>query len=438
MVEALGRHSRRRQLHDFLAQGDGCGWCRHPIRLRGYAWSGTNSDRTVVFASASLPDGVVLKACGTRSELQCPACAAVYRGDARHLVRAGLEGGKGVDESVATHPAVFVTLTAPGFGVVHGLRAESACHSNSSVVERCPHGRRLGCAARHRTSDAIVGTPLCPDCYDYVGAVLQNASTSELWRRTTIYTQRQLAAVLGCSQTQAARVVRLASCRVAEFQRRGVVHLHAVIRADGPDGTAPRITGAQLAQACGQAVRLVSVAHQRRTARWGDEIDVQVIESGDERAKRISSYVAKYATKSSTDHPGLERQIVSEADLASRPVEPHLRRMVATAWSLGGDPDLESFSLRRHAHRLGYSGHFLTKSRNYSTTFGTLREARSIWQENRRLSEEPQTDRAREGRWRAVGSGWANQGEALFAGHQQRQKAEDRREAEFAWYTRSE
>ncbi len=53
------------------------------------------------------------------SELRCPSCATLYRGDARHLVRAGLEGGKGVDESVANHPAVFMTLTAPGFGAVH-------------------------------------------------------------------------------------------------------------------------------------------------------------------------------------------------------------------------------------------------------------------------------------------------------------------------------
>ena len=148
MVEALWRHSHRRQLEGFLAQGDRCGWCRHPIRLRGHASRGTDKKRTVVFSSASLPDGVVLKACGTRSELQCPACAWVYRGDARHLVRAGLEGGKGVDESVATHPAVFLTLTAPGFGVVHGLRAGSPCHPKRPVGTPVPprSPRHVRCA----------------------------------------------------------------------------------------------------------------------------------------------------------------------------------------------------------------------------------------------------------------------------------------------------
>ena len=182
MVEALGRHARRRQLHDFLAQGDGCGWCRHPIRLHGYATRGTNGDRMVVFSSASLPDGVVLKACGSRSELQCPACATVYWGDARHLVRAGLEGGKGVDESVSTHPAGFLTLTAPGFGVVHGLRTGSACHPKDRVeillAPRPVSRARCGTAAPtvwsgHRcalnattTSAPSCRTPARPSCGD--------------------------------------------------------------------------------------------------------------------------------------------------------------------------------------------------------------------------------------------------------------------------------
>ncbi len=94
-------------------QGDGCGWCRRPIRLRGYVVSSDADGRHITYTSASLPDGVFLKACGSRSEVRCPACAQVYRGDARHLVRAGLEGGKGVSEAVAGNPAVFLTLTAP-------------------------------------------------------------------------------------------------------------------------------------------------------------------------------------------------------------------------------------------------------------------------------------------------------------------------------------
>ena len=438
MVEALWRHSGRKQLGDFLDQGAGCGWCRHPIRLRGYASTETDGERTIVFSSTSLPDGVVLKACGSRSELQCPACAAVYRGDSRHLVRAGLEGGKGVDEAVATHPAIFVTLTAPGFGAVHAVRGGSPCHQSPRPSARCPHDRPLGCDARHRVADQVLGTPLCAQCYDYVGAVLQNATSPELWRRTTIYVQRRLAAVLGCTQADAARAVRLASCRVAEFQRRGLVHFHAVVRADGPDGTAPPIDGWQLARACEEAARAVRMSHPRGLARWGDEIDVQVLSNDDGRARRVATYVAKYSTKSSSEHPGLRRRILSLTDLDQRALPPHLHRMVRTAWVLGEEPELEHLGLRRHAQRLGYGGHFLSKSRTYSTTFGALREARALWRENHRTNGAPSSGVVPEGRWRAVGSGWANEGEELFAGHQQRQRSEDRREAEFGWYTRSE
>jgi hypothetical protein len=252
-----------------------------------------------------------------------------------------------------------------------------------------------------------------------------------------IYVQRQLAAVLGCTQSQASRVVRLASCRVAEFQRRGLVHLHAVIRADGPDGSLSPVDGCQLARACVEAARAVSVPHPRGSARWGEELDVALLELGDDRARRVASYVAKYATKSSAEHPGLEHRVVSLDDLNRRSLPPHLHAMATTAWLIGEEPEFELFGLQRHAHRLGYGGHFLTKSRTYSTTFGALREARALWRERQR-SADASSSEASEGQWRAVGSGWANRGEELFAGYQQRQRAEERREAEFEWYSRSE
>ena len=42
--------------------------------------------------------------------------------------------------------------------------------------------------------------PLCLDCFDYEGAVIWNNLLGELWRRTTIYLPRQLAALLGMTQ----------------------------------------------------------------------------------------------------------------------------------------------------------------------------------------------------------------------------------------------
>jgi uncharacterized Zn-finger protein len=436
MLEALVRHGRHGQLDQFLTQGDGCAWCRHPIRLRGYVLSTDADGRRVSFTSASLPDGVFLKACGSRSEVRCPACAQVYRGDARHLVRAGLEGGKGVSEAIAEHPAVFLTLTAPGFGAVHTMRPGSDCRRRL-LRSRCIHGRSTVCLQRHGSNNELIGTPLCPDCYDYAGAVLQNACTPELWRRTTIYLARQMATSLGVSQAVAAKRVRLSFCRVAEFQRRGVVHLHAVVRADGPGDTPPAVGTEELANACLGAARSVSVPHSHGIARWGNEIDVQILGQGDERAAKVATYVSKYATKSSSDDARLDGRIASFEDLEARGLPTHLHRMVATALELDTEVGLGHLHLARHAHRLGFGGHFLTKSRRYSTTFAALRGARAQWNEARRHGGRALEDIVTEGRWRAVGVGWANQGESLFAARQQRQRAEDRQEVMLDWYTRS-
>jgi hypothetical protein len=60
------------------------GYCHHPIRLAGridQADRATGEIRTV-YDSEREPDGVLLKACGTRRESRCPSCAATYRADA--------------------------------------------------------------------------------------------------------------------------------------------------------------------------------------------------------------------------------------------------------------------------------------------------------------------------------------------------------------------
>ena len=88
---------------------------------------------------------------------------------------------------------------------------------------------------------ARLGEPLCPDCYDYTGSVLFNACAPELWRRFTITLRRTLARQAGLTNKALAAQLRVSFAKVAEYQRRGVVHFHAIIRLDGPTGpdTAP-------------------------------------------------------------------------------------------------------------------------------------------------------------------------------------------------------
>ncbi len=337
MVRAVRRRLQKNQFDKFTAQGRLCGWCRHPVRLRGVVMTIDGSGRRLAFSTGKLPDGVFLKGCGTRRETRCPSCASVYRGDARHLVRAGLIGGKGIDESVTARPAVLLTLTAPSFGLVHSAKPGGPCRP-SSPTARCPRGRPLSCFRRHADHESTVGTPLCVDCYDYEGAVLHNAYTAELWRRTTIYVMRHLASTLGRTQAETKTLVKLSFCRVAEYQRRGVVHLHAVIRADGINGVMPPLIVEQLARASLSAARAVSVVHAFGIARWGSQVDVQVLDRTDgQRAQKVAQYVAKYATKSSAESGALDCRITSEEDLSRRPLSLHMRTMAEVAWALGAD-----------------------------------------------------------------------------------------------------
>lgn len=287
----------------------------------------------------------------------------------------------------------------------------------------------------------MIGAPLCEDCYDFEGAVLQNACTPELWRRTTIYVLRHVAGALGWTQRETKERVRLSFCRVAEFQRRGVVHLHAVIRADGVDGKPPPLAAEDLARAALSAAGAVAVVHPLGIAHWGGQVDVQILDrSAGPGVQHVASYVAKYATKGSGGGGALDAPIRSEEDLARRSLPPQLRRMAETAWALGGDPTFEPLRLRRHAHGLGYGGHFLSKSQGYSTNFSALKAAQVAWREGKRQGDDDTAaaDRSVERRLRAIGAGWASQGEARWAAFQQRQLLEERRLANEEWYSRTE
>jgi len=174
------------------------GGCLQPVLLRGRAdyIDGGTGELIHRYTTVHEPGGVLLIACKTRRASRCPPCAEVYRADTYQLIRAGLTGGKGIPATVADHPCVFVTLTAPSFGPVHARREKGgrvlACRPRRKD-KTCPHGIRLSCGDKHDHNDHRLGEPLCPDCYDYTGAVLFNACAPELWRRFTITLRRALA-----------------------------------------------------------------------------------------------------------------------------------------------------------------------------------------------------------------------------------------------------
>jgi hypothetical protein len=538
LAEIVERGEDAEAIQDQARQVSGC---EHPIRLSGHidTIDRHTGELEQQWSSEGLPDGVMHIRCNNRRASRCEPCSRLYQQDAWQLVVSGLAGGKGVPESVTGHPTMFVTLTAPSFGPVHTRVVNdngdvAPCRGRRDQADEvCEHGRPTTCAARHGENDPCLGRPLCVECWDYAGAVLWNAHAGELWRRTRIRIYRELAALVGISERQLRREVTVSYVKVAEYQKRGVVHFHLLIRLDAARPaaverlgvpwrmphriTAPpaRYTVELLSEAIRRAVAHVAVpypeqlfddqareveasarcdvgagqgpkafpqgkcrqapltrvqlfkldagdrgtrsltqptlfspppdhdvgAHGRLPdvslvprvtyARWGKQLNVREV-AGEERAK-VAGYLAKYATKHTECVGGLDRRLEAD-DLAVLPVSEHIHRLVVTAWLLPiRDPQLRT---DRWAHQLGYGGHFLTKSRYYSTTFTKLRTARARWAAwqralNRFDPWESMRQTARQAlhrRWQVAGFGWRLSGDALLA-HTVRQQQRAGREA---------
>jgi hypothetical protein len=378
------------------------GGCTQPVHLRGrvdYADPATGH-LLHRYSTATEPGGVLRVACKTRRASRCQPCAQTYRADTYQLIRAGLSGGKGVPASVAEHPCVFLTLTAPSFGPVHTRRERGGhvmhCHPRRGN-STCPHGRPASCMARHGREDGRLGQPLCPDCYDYTRAVLFNTYAPELWRRFTIALRRTLAKATGLSVTALGEALRISFAKVAEYQRRGVVHFHAIIRLDGPEGptTAPPAWASLdiLTAAIETAAEHVSVAGPKTpelsaiTLRWGHQRDIRPITAtGDLTEQAVAGYIAKYATKAAECVGTLDRRIRPTDDLDQLNITPHARRLITECLRLGELPELAGLRLIAWAHMLGFRGHFSTKSRRYSTTLAALRQARADHQHGHEIT----------------------------------------------------
>lgn len=390
--------------------------CTHPIRLFGRVHQVDPTTGAVLSTldTTSLPDEVLYVPCGNRRSVVCPSCSATYRADTYQLVRAGLAGGKGVPDTVTGHPCVFVTLTAPSFGSVHSAGTTRAgkprpCHPRRAA-DVCPHGVMLSCVAVHDAADPVVGTPLCARCYDYHGHVVFNAYAGELWRRTTITANRALAAL---GKRLGSRL-RLSYAKVAEYQHRGLVHFHALIRLDGmdpDDPTAivapdPRVTVDQLTELVTTAAETTTFATPEHPKRregwllgWGPQLDVRTVQlaehdvddTGEITTTAVAAYLAKYATKATEATGYISARITPDTIRYYADPATHAGRVVRACWVLGRRPramatpeqraawKVNYGRLRRWAHMLGYGGHFSTKSRRYSTTLGALRQARRDW-----------------------------------------------------------
>jgi hypothetical protein len=227
-------------------------------------------------------------------------------------------------------------------------------------------------------------------------------------------------------------------------------------------------------------LRLPDVDPRPRTheARWGRQVDIRPIhpthlvavedqlratdrdEQGLSRG-RIAGYLAKYATKDTEVLAQLRPNLDIYA-LATLRMPEHVRRLAVCAWLQARAyqvRDERHARLRRWTHQFGYGGHYLTKSRRYSTTFTRLRQARRDWHLTRQraarardaerritklahtqppehVQADDHTDSTTDpGRfvlavqWRLDGIGWRTVGDALLAQTARQQALDARDEA---------
>ncbi len=324
----------------------------------------------------------------------------------------------------------------------------------------------------HSDDDPQLGQPLCADCYDYESAVVWQWWAPELFRRFTIALRRHLAHTLGVTPTRLSQVATVQYAKVAEYQTRGAVHFHGLVRLDGPQdaggfAVAPsrvdsRWLAALVEESAGSVQYDAPPVHgddHPRVLAFGAQVDTRPVRLSRRTddpahpltAEQVAGYLAKYATKSAME--GGKRS------------NAHLRRLEATALELArrtrrrGSPGEAPYGLlRKWAHALAFRGHFSTKSRRYSVTLGQLRRARRRAQirlaeanrtgtpiDLRQIEAELLAEDAAEttlvvGSWQYAGCGWSTEGEtalATAAAARARERAQERAAAKHDQHERN-
>jgi len=418
------------------------GFCASPVHLAGHGAQGAAK---------------VMGRCKNRRASVCPSCSQLYAGDTWQVVHAGIAGGHhGLPATIAAHPMVFATLTAPSYGPVHTRPKTGASGSAQTchpvrTDQHCPHGRPAGCRAIHDIGDEAVGQPLCADCYDYSGHVLFTWHAPQLWHRFTIRLRRLVAARL-TQVGENPKTLRVSYVKVVELQRRAVPHFHTVVRLDAVTGDPqeppvppPSAVGADelaaLVIRAAAAVRLgVPGPAGNVTVSFGPQTDAQPLDQPTDHpspeglsGRRVAAYLAKYVTKSVADF-GIGARRISDEAIPELPVTDHIRHVLETITYLAELPN--HHRMVEWLHTLGYRGHITSKTRRYSTTMGALLAQRAAWRQHEQGRGPGATDseagpgqNGEPGDWHFTGYGHTNTGERLLALSAAARIAEERRVA---------
>jgi hypothetical protein len=285
--------------------------------------------------------------CGSRIRSKCSSCAELYRGDWAAIARSGV-----FDGPVEDYRFYLLTLTAPSFGGVHRVPRDGSANCR--------------CGRRHDAKDAgMRGVPLDQSSYDYAGQVAWNRDAGVLWDRT----RRRLRD----------RWDSVEYFIVREWQDRGVLHVHALVRIARLEAPA--------ADALRDAARTaVAVSRVDGTVvEWGTQADCQAFRADGDGAKTIwylskaLNYVLKDVATDSGDVPvDVWRHQVALGDAArvmrcARDCDP--QNCLSLVHQRYGSRSQVVSASRRTQHRTGWSFTGLTRT--------VQRRLRREWWESR-------------------------------------------------------
>ena len=225
--ELLARVSQP-EYQQWLNHAAGARGCSHPVRLSGEITAIDPATGELVrrVATGTMPDGVLYVPCGTRRASICPACAEIYRRDARQIIRQGSTAAKAYQPTSPRIRAVFVTLTAPASDLSTPRIAGPGGKSCAAVRAVKPSSARTAATSPAPTGTkrptTSLGKPLCPDCYDY-----DRLRRLERSRPRTVAADHDQPAAPPRPARQASTNQAVRFVKVAEYQARGVIHFHA-------------------------------------------------------------------------------------------------------------------------------------------------------------------------------------------------------------------
>jgi hypothetical protein len=126
--------------------------------------------------------------------------------------------------------------------------------------------------------------------------------------------------------------------------------------------------------------------------RFGEQTDIKIItsanptEEGDDEisGRQIARYLSKYVTKSVADF-GIGTHRFSPDVIDQLGITEHVRDILRTIATISaGEPYIDMLAW---IHTLGYRGHIITKSQQFSTTMTTLRERGAAWRKSQTGSD---------------------------------------------------